>query len=44
MKLTASADQPEGTSSGLTCTCLLSIWSLIYFLFLPLYGLRPSIN
>jgi len=26
MKLTASDDQPEGTSSGFIWTCLLKIW------------------
>ena len=34
-KSAASIDHPCGTSSDLTKTCLLSIWSLIYFLFLP---------
>ena len=35
MKSAASIDQPAGISSLFTCTCLLRIWSLIYFLFRP---------
>lgn len=44
IKSAAYNDQLGGTYYALIWTCLLNIWSLISFLFLPLYGLLPSIS
>lgn len=44
IKSAAYNDHPGGTYYARIWTCLLRIWSRIYFLLRPLYGLRPNIN
>lgn len=44
IKSAALGDHLNGSSSIFISTCLVRMCYRIYFLFLPLYGLRPSMN